>query len=204
MPTRFPTDALRSASILATRGFERWQRALRPQVNATTHRTRRPTRREVVRARGETDRCEVQGHLVARGGGIETRRDDECIRREEQRVAIVCAARGILGANHAARAGAVVDHPWLTGTARKFFGHDPGDGIGEASRRGRHDDAHRLVREAARPALRDARGKSPIGSVGDPDRVYSTRILKSLTTLLQRARSRTIASRSCSPVPGAA
>jgi hypothetical protein len=85
--------------------------------------------------------------------GVHRRRDGVVHRAHEDVVAVGRRARRDAGAQRAAGAAAVVDDQLLAGLLGELRRQRPGEGVGAAAGRERHDHHHRLGRPAA--ALRE-------------------------------------------------
>ena len=108
----------------------------------------REIRREVV------PRLRVQAHVDGVGVGA-----------EHDRVAVGRGARRLLGADIAARPGAVVDHDLLPEDFREALPDDARDDVAVAAGRVGHDEAHGLGRIAV-----VARGLRVSGRGGESDK----------------------------------
>ena len=95
-------------------------------------------------------------HRVVRHRAVERRRDRVTAGRQQQRVAVGRRFRDGVGADVAARAGAIFDDDGLAEMVRHLGRDDPPDRIDRAAGGERHHDADGPVRIA----LRDPRGRS--------------------------------------------
>ena len=103
--------------------------------------------RDAVRRQvGEPDRDEILQRIVVELGLHERVDGERAVRAGEQRVAVGRRARRHLGAEAAARAGAVLDHEGLAERLAHALAAQPRDEVRIAAGRERHDHAHRLVR----------------------------------------------------------
>ena len=93
----------------------------------------------------EPDRDEILQRIVAELRLHERIDGERSVRAGEQRVAVGRGFRRHVGAEAAARAGAVLDHDRLAEHLLHVLAGDARDEVGVAARRERHDQPDRLV-----------------------------------------------------------
>jgi hypothetical protein len=116
--------------------------------------------RDAVRRQvGEPDRDKILQRVVAELRLHERIDGERAVRAGEQRIAVRGGARRHLGAETAARAGAVLDHEGLAERLAHAFAAQSRDEVRIAASRERHDHAHRPVRIGGVSGARKGRGE---------------------------------------------